>query len=97
MEALPFDTGKLQEICRQNDVVMVGVFGSMARGEASEESDIDLLVRFSKRKSLLELLRLEREVAAVLGRKVDLLTENAISPYLRDRVGRELQVIYGAR
>jgi len=96
MEALPFDTKKLQEICRHNDVAMVGVFGSMARGEATEQSDIDLLVRFSKRKSLLELVRLEREVTAALGRKVDLLTESAISPYLRDRVKRELQVLYGA-
>jgi predicted nucleotidyltransferase len=96
MEALPFDTRKLQEICRHNDVAMVGVFGSIARGEATEQSDIDLLVRFSKRKSLLELVRLEREVSTALGRKVDLLTESAISPYLRDRVRRELRVIYGA-
>ena len=96
MEGMPFDTKKLQEICRRNDVAMVGVFGSMARGEATEESDIDLLVRFSKRKSLLELVRLEREVTTALGRKVDLLTESAISPYLRDRVRRELRVLYGA-
>jgi predicted nucleotidyltransferase len=96
MEALPFDTRKLQEICRHNDVTMVGVFGSVARGEATEQSDIDLLVSFSKRKSLLDLVRLEREVSAALGKKVDLLTENAISPYLRDRVKRELRVIYGA-
>lgn len=96
MEALPFDTKKLQEICLHNDVTMVGVFGSVARGEATEQSDIDLLVRFSKRKSLLELVRLEREVATALGRKVDLLTESAISPYLRDKVRRELRVVYGA-
>lgn len=96
MEALPFDTEKLQEICRHHDITMVGVFGSMARGEATEQSDIDLLVKFSKRKSLLDLVRLEREVTAALGRKVDLLTEGAISPYLRDRVRRELRVIYGA-
>jgi uncharacterized protein len=96
VEVLPFDTEKLQEICRRNDVAMVGVFGSVARGEATEQSDIDLLVRFSKRKSLLDLVRLERELAVALGRKVDLLTESAISPYLRDRVRRELRVIYGA-
>jgi predicted nucleotidyltransferase len=96
MEALPFDTKKLQEIFRSNDVEMVGVFGSMARGEATEQSDIDLLVRFSKRKSLLEMVKLEREVSTAVGRKVDLLTESAISPYLRDKVKRELQVIYGA-
>ena len=96
MKALPFDTKKLQEVCLRNDTAMVGVFGSMARGEATELSDIDLLVKFSKRKSLLEIVRLEREVSTALGRKVDLLTEGAISPYLRDRVKRELWVIYGA-
>ncbi|RMF33486.1 MAG: hypothetical protein D6759_06890 [Chloroflexi bacterium] len=92
--ALPFDTERLVEICRQNDVAMIGVFGSMARGETTEQSDIDLLVKFSKRKSLLALVRLERELSAALGRKVDLLTEAAISPYLRDRIKREVRVIY---
>lgn len=96
MAVFPFDTNRLIELCRKNDVAMIGIFGSMARGEATEQSDIDLLVRFSKRKSLLALVKLEREVSAVLGRKVDLLTEAAISPYLRDRIKRELRVIYEA-
>ena len=96
MTVFPFDTEKLIEICHQNDVAMIGVFGSMARGEATEDSDIDLLVKFSKRKSLLTLVRVEREMSTALGRKVDLLTEAAISPYLRDRIKRELKVIYGS-
>jgi predicted nucleotidyltransferase len=94
MIVFPFDTEKLVKICQQNDVAMIGVFGSMARGEATEDSDIDLLVKFSKGKSLLTLVRLEREISIALGRKVDLLTEAAISPYLRDRIRRELKVIY---
>lgn len=96
MVTLPFDTQKLIAICRQNDVSKIGVFGSMARGEADEASDIDLLVEFSRRKSLLALVSLERMISAALGRKVDLLTEAAISPYLRDRIKNELQVIYEA-
>ena len=66
----------------------------MARGEDNKKSDIDLLVRFSTRKSLLSVVRLERELSEALGRKVDLLTEAAISPYLRERIMKELQVIY---
>jgi predicted nucleotidyltransferase len=97
MIALPFDTNQLIEICRQNDVSKIGVFGSMARGEATDQSDIDLLVYFSKRKSLLAVVALERQISTALGRKVDLLTEAAISPYLRERIKRELQVIYEAR
>lgn len=96
MVTLPFDTNKLIEICRQNDVSRIGVFGSMARGEANAQSDIDLLVEFSKRKSLLALVALERQISTALGRKVDLLTEAAISPYLRDRIKRDVQIIYEA-
>ena len=92
--ALPFDSRKLIEICRKNDVAMLGVFGSIARGEATAQSDIDLLVRFSKAKSLLTLVRLERQISTALGKKVDLLTEAAISPYIRDQVKRDLKVIY---
>jgi predicted nucleotidyltransferase len=94
---LQFDRARLIDVCRQNDVAMVGVFGSMARGEANKESDIDLVVEFSKRKSLLTLVALERQLSTALGRKVDLLTQAAISPYLRDRIMRDLRVIYDAR
>lgn len=96
MNALRIDTDKVAEICRQNDVAMLGLFGSVARGEATDTSDIDLLVEFSTSKSLLALVALERQLANVLGRKVDLLTEAALSPYLRERIMRELRVIYAA-
>ena len=94
MAPLSFDTKKLIEICRRNDVSKIGVFGSMARGEANDQSDIDLVVEFSGRKSLLAMVALERQLTTALGRKVDLLTEAAISPYLRERILDELQVIY---
>ncbi len=93
MEAALLDTNALIDICRDNDVARLEVFGSTARGEANEDSDIDLLVEFSKRKSLLALVSLERK----LGRKVDLLTEAAISPYLREQINRDRRVIYEAR
>jgi hypothetical protein len=76
---------------------MVGLFGSTARGEATKSSDVDLLVRLSKPKSLLSLVKLERNLSEALGRKVDLVTEAAISPYLKDRVFEELEVIYNDR
>jgi predicted nucleotidyltransferase len=93
----PFSLPKLIDVCRRNDVSMVGVFGSMVRREAKKDSDIDLIVRFSKRKSLLSMVRLERELAETLGWKVDLLTETSISPYMREQVLREMQVVYGSR
>ena len=93
----PFSIPKLVKVCRQNDVSMAGIFGSMARGEAKKKSDIDLVIRFSKRKSLLAVVRLERELTEALGRKVDLLTEGAISPYMREQILKEMQVVYGSR
>lgn len=97
MATYPFSLPQLIDICRQNDVSMVGIFGSMARGESKKKSDIDLIVRFSKRKSLLAVVRLERELSEALGRKVDLLTEGALSPYLRERILKEMRVVYEKR
>ena len=96
MEAIHIEQSKLEQLCRQNDVTFLGLFGSVARGEASSESDIDLVVRFSKRKSLLDLVRIEREIAEALGREVDLVTEASLSPYLQERIQNETRVLYHA-
>ena len=97
MATISFDMKKITDICQANDVSMLGIFGSVARGEDSEDSDIDMLVSFSERKGLLALVRLERVLSETLGRKVDLLTEAAISPYIRNNILKDLQVLYGAR
>ena len=95
--ALPIiKTDKLIKICRQNDIKKLGVFGSVARGEETDQSDIDLLVYFSKRKSLLSVVALERKISESLGRKVDLMTEASISPYLLDKIKKDVKVIYEA-
>jgi len=73
----------------------IAIFGSYARGEVKPNSDIDILVEFSERKTLLELVKIERELSKLLGIKVDLLTEKSISPYLVDKIKREMEVIYG--
>jgi len=68
----------------------------MARNEATEASDIDLLVSFSRPVSLLQMVTLERELSEALGRKVDLLTEASLSPYLREHILKERQLVYTA-
>ncbi len=91
------DIRPIEKLCEENDVDMLGVFGSVARGEETVDSDIDILVRFSKRTGLLSLIRLERELSGALGREVDLLTEKAISPYLREQILADLRVLYGKK
>lgn len=75
---------------------MVGIFGSTARGEATADSDVDVLVRFAHPKSLLALVALERQLSEAVGKPVDLVTEHSLHPYLRDNVLRDLQVVYEA-
>ncbi|MBT1075205.1 nucleotidyltransferase family protein [Geobacter grbiciae] len=89
----PFDDAIISFMARHG-AERVGVFGSYARGEARPDSDLDLMVWFSDPKSLLGMIRLERELSELVGVKIDLLTEGAISPYLIDRIKRELKVIY---
>jgi predicted nucleotidyltransferase len=88
------DENKLCKICKKYDVIFLGIFGSYVRDDFTSKSDLDLLVRFSKKKSLLDLVQIEMELSEKLGIKVNLLTEKSISPYLRDKIMKELKVIY---
>lgn len=85
---------KIVSILRSHGAKKIGVFGSYARGDMNPESDIDILVEFSVRKSLLDIVGIEQELSEALGIKVDLLTEKSISPYLIDRIKKETAVIY---
>ncbi|MDD2366687.1 MAG: nucleotidyltransferase family protein [Desulfuromonadaceae bacterium] len=71
---------------RQHGAEKIGVFGSYARNEAGPDSDLDLMVWFKEQKSLLGVIRIERELSELLGVKIDLLTEHAVSPHLIDRI-----------
>ena len=86
---------KVAQVLKNQGARKIAVFGSYVRGEEKPESDIDIIVEFSERKSLLEFVRIERELSEVLGIKVDLLTEKSISPYLIDTIRKEMEVIYG--
>jgi uncharacterized protein len=90
-------TKKIEPLLRKHDVLFAGVFGSRARGEERADSDIDLLVRFSKQKGLFELVGLEHDLSESLNLKVDLVTENGLSPLLKSEVMKDLQPIYGQR
>ena len=70
-------------------VSAVSLFGSVARGESTEDSDIDLLVEFSRPIGLFHFVELKRILEEAFGRSVDLVTPNALKPQLRDRILKE--------
>jgi hypothetical protein len=84
----------LVSILGKYGVRKIGLFGSYARAEERTDSDLDVLVEFENKKSLLTLVKIERELSEHIGVKVDLLTEQAISPYLVERIKADLKVIY---
>jgi uncharacterized protein len=65
------------------------VFGSVVRGEAREDSDIDLLVEFTRPVGLFDFIDLQQRLGSLLGRHVDLVTRAALKPQMRDRVLKE--------
>ena len=65
------------------------VFGSMASGNVTEDSDIDLLVRMEQGRNLLDLVGLWQDLEDLLGRKVDVISEGGVDPYIKDKIESE--------
>jgi predicted nucleotidyltransferase len=77
------------DLCARHGATKVRVFGSVARGEAQEGSDLDLLVVFEEGRTLLDHARLKLALEGLLGVPVDVVSEGALAPRLRERVLRE--------
>ncbi|MCC6765746.1 MAG: nucleotidyltransferase family protein [Deltaproteobacteria bacterium] len=71
----------------------VRLFGSAARGEAGDESDIDVLVTMEPGRSLLDLVGLSQDLEQLLGRQVDVVSDRGLSPYLRDHILAEARAL----
>ncbi len=84
---------KILPILLRYDVARAAIFGSFARGENTEGSDIDILVEFRGEKSLLDLAGLKIALEESLKMKVDVLTYNSLHTLLRERILREQMVI----
>jgi uncharacterized protein len=76
-------------IARRHGARTVRLFGSRARGEATADSDVDLLLDMPPERSLLDLIAIEEEIEELLGLHVDLATTRSLSPYIREAVERE--------
>lgn len=92
MQESPFTTERLVEICIHHDVAMLG---SLIFIEVWDEDDeLDLYVRFSKKKSPATAITLERHLTETLQRPVQLLTEESLTPHMRIRVLKDVEVLY---
>jgi hypothetical protein len=77
---------------RKYGIKKLKIFGSYVENEQRPSSDVDIIVEFETPPTLIELVRIEEELSRVLGVKVDLLTEEGISPYIRPYI-KEVEVL----
>jgi len=87
MDALVSEkVGAIREIAGMHGVTRLRIFGSRALGTGTKESDLDLLVDFEEGRDLLDVVALKQDLEVLLGCKVDVVEEGALSPYLKDRI-----------
>lgn len=92
------DRAALAALCRRRGIRRLSLFGSVLKGTARPDSDVDLLVEFAPdaKPSLFTLVETEQELSKLLdGRRVDLRTAQELSRYIREEVIRTAEVQYG--
>jgi len=85
-ELLKAQRDEILRIAARHGAFNVRVFGSVARGDAREDSDVDFLIELERGRSLLDHAGLLVDLQELLGRKVDVVTERGLRPRIRDRV-----------
>ena len=89
LETLRAQRNELLRIAARHGVSDIRVFGSVARGEERDDSDVDFLVKIADGRSLFDLVRLYDDFEEALGQPVDIVTEGGVSPLLRDQIFAE--------
>jgi len=80
---------EILKIATDHGARSVKVFGSLARGEAESTSDLDILVTLAPDRTLLDLIAIKQDLEDLLNCSVDVVTEAALSPYIREHVLKE--------
>lgn len=88
----------IAEFCKKSHIRSLAMFGSVLRDDFRPDSDVDMLVEFEPAHvpGLLGVARLENQLSAIIGRKVDLWTSEDLSRYFRDEVVATAEVQYAA-
>jgi predicted nucleotidyltransferase len=80
---------EILQIASQHGAQNLRIFGSQVKGTAQKDSDIDVLVEFEEGRSLLDRIALIQDLEDLLGIKVDVVTEKALHPVIRDQILQE--------
>lgn len=83
----------LPRLTQEYNISYLGIFGSYIHGEQKDDSDLDILVEFSKEPDLLEFIGLKQELSEILGVEVDLVMKNALKPRIGKRILEEVMQI----
>lgn len=89
----PHQIATIRELTAKFQPTQLGVFGSYARGEATQESDLDILIEFGQKVNFLELVELEQSLSDALGIKVDLVTLRSVNPRLKPYILKDLVML----
>ena len=94
--AVDIPQDKIAEFCRRNHIRKLSLFGSVLRSDFGPESDVDVLVEFKPGHpvGLIRLMRIQRELSNVLGRKADLNTKGFLHKRFRDEILKDAEVQY---
>lgn len=85
---------KLTIFLKSRGVLKTSVFGSIARNDYTENSDIDLILQLDKDKNLFDLAEIKVDLEEKFNRKADVLTYNSINPYLSDIILKEQEILF---
>lgn len=96
MAHIHLDANLVAEICQQHAIRELALFGSVTRDDFRPESDVDVLIDFEPdaRVGLFEFVGIRDKLAALVGREVDLVTKRMLSPYFKDEVLANREVVY---
>lgn len=86
---MTLNTALIKEIPQRHGASKLRIFGSYLHGTQRDDSDIDLLVDLEPGRDLFDLVALKRDLEQEIGKNVDVVTEGALSPYIKNEVLRE--------
>lgn len=89
LETIQAKRSEITRLARRYHAVNIRIFGSVARGDDTDSSDIDFLVSFLPGASLFDQAGLIEDLSDLLQRKVDVISERAVNPLLHDRINKE--------